>query len=146
MEFKQFLAEETKNLSDINKTLKKLPNEHRKLLKGFKFKFQGDNTIKNDDKHVGIIDTEKKTVTISAPYFYPREWVMLHELGHLVWKLFVNKALRKKWSNIVKNTKNKMKDGEEELFCMAYAGTYAKHKIEIHNHPEWESFVKALSE
>ena len=32
----------------------------------------------------------------------------------------------------------------EELFEMAYANTYAKNKIEIHSHKEWDNFIKNL--
>lgn len=146
MNFKNFLteSEKGKNLEDVNKTLKKLPKKYRDLFKGFKFKFEADNTLNGDNKHVGLIDTEKKTITIAAPWNYGREFTLLHEIGHLVWGRFLEDDLKKKWNTIVKNTKNKMNDGFEELFCMAFANSLAKNKIGIHSHPKWEKFIKEL--
>jgi hypothetical protein len=46
------------------------------------------------------------------------------------------------WKKIVAGTKNKMNQDAEELFCMAYANHFAKNKIVIHTHPEWESFIQ----
>jgi|TARA_Y100000034_G_C6771931_1_gene344397 Zn-dependent peptidase ImmA (M78 family) len=146
MNFKVFFteSEKKKNLEDVNKTLKKLPKKYRNLFKGFKFKFEADNTLNGDDKHVGLIDTEKKTITIAAPWNYGREFTLLHEIGHLVWAHLLEDDLKKKWNNIAKNTKNKMNDGLEELFCMAFANSFVKNKIGIHTHPKWENFIKEL--
>jgi len=146
MNFKVFFieSEKRKNLDDVNKTLKKLPKKYRDLFKGFKFKFEADNTLNGDDEHVGLIDTEKKTITIAAPWNYGREFTLLHEIAHLVWANFLEDDLKKKWNNIAKNTKNKMNDGLEELFCMAFANSFSKNKIGIHSHPKWEKFIKEL--
>jgi len=146
MNFKVFLteSEKKKNLEDVNKTLKKLPKKYRDLFKGFKFKFEADNTLNGDNEHVGLIDTEKKTITIAAPWNYGREFTLLHEIAHLVWGHFLEDDLKKKWNHMAKNTKNKVNDGLEELFCMAFANSFAKNKIGIHTHPKWEKFIKEL--
>jgi hypothetical protein len=65
-------------------------------------------------------------------------------VGHAVWKYLVNQKKRKEWNEIVKQTKDKQKQNDEELFCMAYANYYAKHKIEIHNHDNWNKFIKNI--
>ncbi len=144
--FKHFLLVELskEQEKDIESSLAKLPKKHRELIKGYKFKFQPGNTLKGDGEHVGIINPVTKTVTIAAPWNYPREFTFLHELGHKVWEFFVNEKMRKEWDCIVKRTKHKQKQNAEELFCMAYANHYAKNQIEIHNHPEWDKFVKKL--
>jgi hypothetical protein len=142
MNFKSFLIESY--MSDVRKTLGKLPKKHSALLKGYKFKFEDGNELKGDGEHIGFIDEDKKLVTIASPWNYGREFTLLHEIGHAVWKYFVNDKLRKKWTSIVEKTKHKQSQGAEELFSMAYASAYVKNKIEIHCHPEWESFIKNL--
>ena len=131
-------------MSDVRKTLRKVPKKHSALIKGYKFIFQPDNSLKNDSDHIGYIDEEKKTITLAAPYNYGREFTLLHELGHCVWKYIVSEKHRKKWMEIVEKTKNKQNQGAEELFSMGYASTYAKNKISIHDHPEWEKFIRDL--
>ena len=142
MNFKRFLIES--HMSDVRKTLGKLPKKHSALLKGYKFKFENGNELKGDNEHIGFIDEDNKVVTISAPYNYGREFTLLHEIGHAVWKYFVIENLRKKWISIVEKTKHKQSQGAEELFSMAYANAYVKNKIEIHFHPEWETFIRKL--
>ena len=145
MEFKFFLIEsEANDLKDVKETLAKLPKKHSDLVKDFTFKFQASNTLNKDNKHIGVIDLKKKEITIAAPWNYGREYTILHELAHLIWQQFVDKKMRAKWTEIVKNTKDKMKDVPEELFCMAYANYYAQNQIVIHTHPEWEKFIKLL--
>ena len=132
-------------IRDSKKTLKKLPKSHQGLVKGYKFVFQPGNGLKGDSEHVGLIDEEKKTITVAAPWYYGREYTFLHEVAHLVWKYLVDKNLRHKWGETVKNTKDERQhQGEEELFCMAYANYYAKNKIVIHTHDAWEKFIKKL--
>jgi hypothetical protein len=143
MNFTQFLIES--DLNDVKNTLAKVPKKHAALLKGYKFIFEKGNSLKGDSEHIGCIDEKKKTVTIAAPWNYGREFTLLHELAHAVWKYFVSEEKRKEWMQIIKKTKNKQNQGGEELFSMSYACTYAKHKIEIHNHPEWEKFIKNLN-
>jgi len=144
MEFKNFLLESEKNMADVRATLLKIPAKHKALAKNYKFKFQKDNTLNGDDEHIGEIDDEKKVITIAAPWNYGREYTILHEIGHLIWKWMVNDKMKEKWGKIVKGTKDKMNQNAEELFCMAYANTYAESKIKIHDHPEWEKFVKSI--
>lgn len=142
--FKDFFQESTECEQDVRKTLKKVPVKHRNLIKGYSFHWEPGNTLKRDKDHIGIINPMRKTVTIAAPWNYGREFTLLHELGHKVWEFLTTPELRKKWSDIVQHTKHKMKQNEEELFCMAYANHYAKNKISIHDHPEWDKFIKSL--
>lgn len=142
MNFRSFINESNKNMEDIRKTISGLPKSHAELVKGYKFIFQPDNTMKGDKGHVGLIDTEKKHIILAAPYNYGREWVLLHEIGHLIWAKMVSKKQKEEWTKIVRKTKNKAKDTDEELFSMAYANHFAKNKIVIHNHEEWDKFVK----
>jgi hypothetical protein len=141
MEFRQFLeSEEQKN---IKTTLNKLPKAHKALVKGYKYSFQGGNTMKGDDEHIGEVDPNTKKIVVAAPWNYGREFTILHEIGHMVYETLTPKQ-KKQWAKITKNTEKKQKQTPEELFCMAYANTYAKHKIEIHNHEEWGKFIRAL--
>ena len=141
MNFKEFLIES--EMTDVRKTLGKIPKVHKALLHGYKYKFEKGNTLDGD--HVGEIDEKNKTVSLAAPWNYGREFTFLHELAHAVWKNYCSAQLRKEWSKIVKDTKAPHQhQGDEELFCMAYATTYAKNKIVIHSHPEWEKFIKRL--
>lgn len=144
MEFRLFLEQSETYLKDVRKTLRKLPKAHRKLIRGYKFEFQPTNTLKNDGDHIGFVDEEKKKIVVASPWNYGREYTLLHEIGHAVWKYLVDEKRRKKWMQIVENTKHKQNQGAEELFCMAYANFYAKNKIEIHTHKTWETFIKNL--
>lgn len=130
-----------KNLKD---TLDKIPASHRRLVQGYTFHWEAGSTLKGDDDHVGVIDPKKKTVTIASPWNYGREFTLLHELGHLVYHFFVSKELRKEFAEIVKWTKDKLNQNSEELFCMAYANHFAKNQIAIHDHKEWDDFVKKI--
>jgi len=141
MNFKIYIENKI-NEKDTKDTLKKIPKSHADLVKDFKIIFQPNNTLKNDKEHVGLIDTDKKTITIAAPWDYTREYTYLHEIAHLVWAVYTNDKLKKEWEAIVKSTKNKQKQSPEELFCMAYANHYANNKIEIHTHAKWEKFIK----
>lgn len=142
MEFKAFLeSEEKKNIESM---LKKIPKPHRCLIKGFKYKFQSGNTMKGDDENIGSCDCHKKEIVVAAPWNYGREFTILHEVGHMVWETLKPKQ-QKAWEKVVKGTKGKHQHQKiEELFCMAYANTYANHKDKIHDHPEWEQFIKSL--
>lgn len=137
--FRLFL-EKTEEEKNVQQLLKKLPAGHRNLLKGYKFKYQGGNTLKGDDGHIGVIYQDK--ITVAAPWNYGREFTTLHEIAHLVWEYKMTPKLKNEWKEIVSKTKNKQKQIPEELFCMAYACHYAKHKIKIHDHPEWHEFIK----
>jgi hypothetical protein len=68
----------------------------------------------------------------------------LHEIAHRVWEHILTPEMKKEWEGIVKQTDKKQNQGAEELFCMAYANQYCKNKVVIHDHPEWEKFIKGL--
>lgn len=147
--FKEFFRQQDNMIEekgDIKKTLSKLPPSHAALVRGFKWKFHGGNTLNGDDEHVGYMDDHSKEIAVAAPYNYGREFTILHEIGHKVWEKFVlsNTVLVKEWTQIVNRTKNKQKQSPEELFCHAYANFYTKNKIVIHNHPEWKDFIGNL--
>lgn len=144
MDFKAFLNESKKFMQDVHETLDKLPKKHKNLIKDFKFEFQPGHTLKNDTNHIGVIDEKNKKITIAAPYNYGREYAILHEIGHIVWKYLVSHDSRKAWADIVKNTKTKQEQNNEELFCQAYSNFYAKNKIVINTHDKWEAFIKNL--
>lgn len=148
MWFKEYLLEsETNYEEEIKKTLNQLPKSHAALIKGFKYEFQGGNTLKGDNGHVGLIDTKRKKIIIAAPWNYPRQFTLLHELAHLLYKK-LPPEIKKKWAKIAKNTKIKKgnKQGIEESFCMAYGATYCKHPPLTHHHKEWIEFIKNIGE
>lgn len=131
--------------TDVKKTLKKIPKKHFELIKKYKIHFEPNNTLKGDAKHIGFIDEKNKKIKIAAPWNYSREFTLLHEVAHAVWKYMLDRNDKKEWKKIVKNTKNKQNQNDEELFCMAYANYYAKHKVEIHNHETWNEFIKNIN-
>ena len=145
MEFKAFIILTESYDKDLKETLGKIPALHRKLASRYKFVFQPGNELKGDGEHIGLIDDKNKTITVAAPWNYGREYTVLHEIGHLIWNGLLNNDKHQEWTSIVKKTKNKQGGQDsEELFCMAYANTYAHHKVLIHTHDEWEKFIKRL--
>lgn len=132
-------TEEQKNL---DATLQKIPKKHAKLLDGFKVDFTPNNTVKGDNDHIAWI--YKDRISVAAPWNYGREFTFLHEIAHLIWEKLITENQKKEWSKIVKKNKHRLKQNDEELFCMAYANTYAKHKIKAHSNPYWEKFIKGL--
>jgi len=148
MQFRNFMLENEKNMAqgDLQNTLKRVPKAHQKLIKGYTYKTEDGNTLKGDDENIGQNNMHDKEIKVAAPWNYGREFAVLHEIGHTVWAHYIedNPKLKKRWHDITKNTKDKINQDTEELFCQAYANTYAKNKIEIHNHPQWEKFVKSL--
>jgi len=144
MSFRLFLeSEEDKNLSDLKATLKRLPKQDAALVKGWKYVFQVGNTMKGDKGHVGLMDPNKKTITLAAPWNYGREFTFLHEVGHLKWETLSN-SIQKKWKETVKKHKDRQKDTDEELFCMAYANHYCKNRVIVHDNPAWHDFIEKL--
>jgi len=146
--FREFLIE-TEAHQEVRDTIKGLPKAHQALVKGYKFKFEGGCTLKGSDDNIGMIhlnNEKKKEIHVAAPWNYGRQFAMLHEIGHLVYERWMshNSKLKKEWQRIVNKTKHKLHQNAEELFCHAYANTYAKNKIEVHNHPEWEKFIKDI--
>ena len=145
--FKLFLLEsENEYKKETEYTLRRLPKSHQNLVKGFSFEFQLGNTLKHDKQHVGMVDPKRKKIIIAAPWRYPREWTLLHEIAHMVWGKFVTSELQKKWKKITSNTKikNSDKQGLEETFAMAYACFYSQNKITKFDHPAWNNFIKEL--
>lgn len=130
--------------ADISKTLSKLPPSHAALVKNYQWKFHPGNTLNGDDDHVGYVDDASKEIAVAGPWNYGREFTILHEVGHKVWEHFVTPQMKQHWEHIVAHTKDKQNQEPEELFCMAYANHYAKNKIVIHTHKEWEDFIKRL--
>jgi len=149
MRFRDFYylaeAKSKQEARDLTATLKKIPKSHRKLVRGYDFSFQSDNTLRGEGDNIGSNDLDTKKIVISAPWNYGREFAILHEIGHMIWEELMCKHDKQEWKKIVNKTKHKVKQPAEELFCHAYANAYAKNKIEIHNHPEWNKFVKKIS-
>ena len=138
--FKNFILNESlqEEKKDITNTLKKIPKNHSKLFKNYKFVFQGGNTLKGDQKHVAYIKTKTKEICVAAPWNYSREFTILHEIGHKVWE-HLNKDEKKEWVKITKNNKD-----YEELFSMAYANHFVKHKVPNHTKKEWDDFIHKI--
>lgn len=138
--FKLFL--ENEESENVKKMISKLPKGHQKLLDGYKFKYTPGNTLKGDDEHIGYIHKDK--IVVAAPWNYGREFTTLHEIAHLVWEYKMTPKLKKEWSACVKKNPIRQKQNDEELFAMAYACHYAKHKIKVHDCPAWHEFMKNL--
>lgn len=141
--FKLWLENEEED--DVKKTIKKLPQTHQNLVKGYSITFQAGNTIKGDDNHVGLIkNSPKKIMIIAAPYFHSREYVVLHEIAHLVWATFMTPKLKKNWGKIASKNKNNSPQNDEEEFCMSYAQYFAANKLTKYNFKEREEFIAQL--
>jgi hypothetical protein len=137
--FKQYM----KDNSDIEKSLAKLPEAHRKLVDGFHIKLEPGNTLRGDNGHVGVIMTNpKRQIKVASPWNYPREFALLHEVGHLVFEKWVRGTkLEKEWKKICKLNPNRKKDeSDEENWCHSYSNHFVKHKVITHTHPEWEAY------
>lgn len=144
--FRRYIEiEESEEESDIRRTLSKIPRRHADLVKGFNWKFSAGNTLKGDDQHIGYIDTRSKEIAVASPWNYGREFTVLHEIAHQVYDNLIDDQTKAAWKKIVANTQNKQNQSPEELFCMAYANYYAKNKITIHDHPEWNNFIKGMA-
>lgn len=148
MEFRQYLNEGSEGEKDVKKTLKRIPATHRALVKDYKFVFQPTNCLRGDNKHIGLIDEKNKTITIAAPWNYGREYTLLHEVGHAVWKYILDEAKRAEWKKLLRPVKRRNKrdlnQNDEEIFCMAYAQAYAKNGLEKYDHDELVDFVRGL--
>lgn len=146
--FKIFLEnEEDQNIKD---TLRKLPQKHSDLVHGFTFTLKSGNTLPGDDEHIGYMDRKPKEICVAAPWNYPREFTLLHEIAHLVWDK-MPQQLKKKWFSLVDSVKSKEKDNREgfkqtddELFCMTYAQFYSNNKMVKYDHKELLNFIKSL--
>jgi hypothetical protein len=144
MNFKRFLLETEEEEKNVKAMLKKLPPKHASLLHGFHFHYVPGNTLGGDSEHIGVIDQDK--ITVAAPWNYGREFTTLHEIAHMVWEKLLTPQIKKAWSKVVPKNPKRQKQNDEELFCMAYANHFAKHKIEVHNHPAWDAFIKKCCE
>ncbi len=133
------------NESDAHASIRKLPAKYRKLVRGYTIKFQNTGTLKGDDGHIGRVqDSPTKSITIAAPWFYSRNFVLLHEIGHLVWSKYVKGTpIEKKWITIAKNTKTN--ESIEELFAHGFAAQYVKYPPTIFYHKTWRNFFDKLS-
>ena len=143
MEFRDFLLIESTDDADIASTIKKLPAKFKKLLSGYKFSLQDGHTLNKDNKHVGVIDEEKKSITVAAPWFHSKEFTLLHEIGHLVWKYLVDKDLRKEWAGLAKNSG--IRENNEELFCHSFANHFCKHKNMSFYQKKWDKFISKMA-
>lgn len=132
--FKLFLKNDENN--KLKNLLEKLPANHRNILKNIRIEFQNGHTIKGSKKFVGSADD--KEFKIAAPWFYAREFVVLHEIGHLVWDKILTNQQKTEWKTICKNN-------SEECFCHAYANFYAKHKLEFLNNSKQIDFITKLT-
>lgn len=146
MKFKQYLSDEEKK--DVKNTLEKIPAHHAKLVKGYEISFQSSNSLKRDSKHIGFIDEENKKIVIASPWNYGREYTLLHEIGHAVWKYVLNEKMKAEWKKLVgkvrlKNKKD-LSQNDEEIFCMCYAQHYAKNKLCKYDHEDLVNFVKNI--
>lgn len=134
---------------DIAATLQKIPPSHAALVQGFKWKFHGGNTLNGDDQHVGYMDDGDKEIAIAAPYNYPREFTILHEIAHRVWEK-IPRELQAKWNQLAMHMTDRQKQdpslrqSPEELFCMSYAQVYGTTKLVKFDNPLWTQFIKQL--
>ena len=101
MRFRQYLSDEEKR--DVRKTLEKIPKWHADLVRGYEIYFQPHNTLKGDEGHIGFIDEDKKKIVVSSPWNYGREYTLLHEIGHAVWKYILDDDDKKEWKKILKD-------------------------------------------
>jgi hypothetical protein len=142
------VREDKEAKKDIENTMSKIPSKHADLVKNYKIIFQPKNTLAGDDRHIGVIDEKEKTITISAPWNYSRQYTLLHEIGHAVWKFILKDEDKKEWKKIVKSTRSKNKkdlnQNDEEIFCMSYAQHYAKNKLIKFDHEELQDFVSKI--
>lgn len=157
MEFQKFLIESEAN--DIQKTLKKLPTSHQYLVQDYQISFESGASLKGDKKHVGLIDEEKKKIVIASSWHYPNEYVLLHEIGHLIWGKLMTTIQKKNWEKLIKSTKSDqiskienqgkkptaIKQNPEELFCMSYSQFYCNNPLMRFDNKEWQNFIKNLS-
>jgi hypothetical protein len=146
MRFRQYLSDEEKR--DVRRTLEKIPKTHSDLVKDYEISFQPSSSLKGDKGHVGFIDEEKKKIVVSSPWNYGREYTLLHEIGHAVWKYLVDDENKKEWKKILKDVKSKNKkdldQNDEEIFCMCYAQHYANNKLCKYDHPRLDKFVAKI--
>lgn len=147
MEFGSYFFE-TEEKDDIKRTLEKIPKGHSDLVKDYKIVFQPGNCLEGDDGHIGIIDEKRKTITIASPWNYGREYTLLHEVGHAVWKFIMDAKKKRAWKKILARErragKRHLNQDDEEIFCMIYAQHYAKNKMKKFDHESLVEFVSKI--
>lgn len=148
MDFRRYFYEGREGEKDIKKTLRKVPKAHARLVHDYSFSFQPSNTLKGDDGHIGFIDEKNKKITIASPWNYGREYTLLHEIGHAVWKYIMSSKDKSKWKEVLepikKANKKELNQNDEEIFCMTYAQVYANNKITKFDHDSLIDFVKKV--
>lgn len=149
IKFKEFI----KNSADFQKTINKIPKKHYNLIKDYNIKFESGDVVSNDKNYIGIIDEKNKIIKISCPWYYSREFTFLHEIAHSVWKHILSDDNVKNWKqickkynikNISKEAKKSLEQNSEEIFCMAYANFYTKHKLKTYDSKLFDNFIKSL--
>lgn len=142
--FKDFVES---NDSDARASIRKLPKSHRALVRGFSLNFHPSGTLKGDEGHIGKVEElpNKKNITVASPWYYPREFALLHEIAHLVYAKYLKGTDReKKWNALCMKTKGKVKQNCEEIFCHTYANYYSHNQVVKHDHESLEEFIKKL--
>lgn len=135
---------EDKVNDEAEESLKKLPEKHRHLIKGYKFKFEDGCNLKGYPDSIGLIhlgNPDKKIIQVAAPWRYGREFAFLHEVAHLIFDKLCKSKWKTEWEKTVKLHKKRQKQNNEELWCMAYANHFAQHKNMTHTHSAWESYM-----
>lgn len=131
----------------VKETVSRLPERHRALLKGYDIRFEPGNTLKSDPGHVGrvYIGGKDKTITISSPWNYGREFTLLHEIAHFIYnELVIKTKIEDAWRKIYKAEPGPKKEGAEEAFCHAYANFFAKTKVSKFDLKPWMKFMAAF--
>lgn len=150
--FAKFLAEsdiliETRIREETKEVINRLPKTFQNLLKGYKFKFYRNCTLFGSKDNIGMVhlnNEKKKEIHVAAPWNYSRSFALLHEIAHIIFEKYVldNKELKNNWQKIVDNTKNKLNQSAEELWCHNFANYFSTHKVVFHTHPQWEKYMK----
>ena len=119
--------------------------------KKYNIELKYNNGTTLDKKNVGLKCGTK--ISIASPWHYSKEFVTLHELGHVVWEDSKPK-IRNKWKKLLnrtikdhkKNSKSKssLNQSPEEIFCMAYASSYSKHPSSVFYNTKWIKFIKSI--
>jgi hypothetical protein len=147
--FKYFLESEEK--SNLEKTISRLPKKHRELIHNYKFKYKDKTTL--DKKNVGLLCGDK--IEIAGGWNYSKEFVTLHEVGHVVWEK-LSSSEKHKWKDLLSRTiddqkkkadkisKSSLNQNPEEIFAMTYACAYSKHPSHYFYNKKWIKFVKSI--
>lgn len=161
LRFKEFMQQNMtsdgmgEEKKDIQNTLSKIPEPHRNLIKGYRWKFHAGNTLNGDDEHVGYVDDNDKEIAVAAPWGYGREFCALHEIAHKVldnlppnikhqWLTLFNKTKNQQMHHADDENKAALDQSPDEIFCMCYATFYSKHKNMTYVNPQWMQFIKNL--